>query len=92
MSAHTTVSWSDRGNGSGRNSTPSTTEKIAVVAPMPSASVSTVTAVKPAVPHHLAQRVPDVLPQPVPPGQPSHPRLPFPGHLVLHAIHVAEAA
>src|SRR5215471_14544101 len=36
------------GNGKGRSSTPSTTEKIAVVAPMPKASVSTAVIVKPA--------------------------------------------
>jgi len=34
-------------NGVGRKSTPSTTEKMAVLAPMPSASVSTAATVKP---------------------------------------------
>src|SRR6185312_16389705 len=38
---------SDSGYASGRNSTASTTLKMAVFAPMPSASVSTATAVKP---------------------------------------------
>ena len=46
MSA-STISRSGRGNGSGRSNTPSTIEKIAVVAPIPSASISTAVATKP---------------------------------------------
>jgi hypothetical protein len=34
-----TIIWSDCGNGSGRSKTPSTIEKIAVVAPMPNAKI-----------------------------------------------------
>src|SRR5881392_913164 len=41
------TSRSAAGNGNGRSNTPFTTLKIAVFAPMPSASVSTATAVKP---------------------------------------------
>src|SRR5213080_766194 len=41
------TSRSEAGNGNGRNKTPFTTVKIAVFAPMPSASVNTATAVKP---------------------------------------------
>src|SRR5467141_2330642 len=41
------TSRSATGNGNGRNKTPFTTLKMAVFAPMPSASVSTATAVKP---------------------------------------------
>ena len=43
----TSTMASDPGYGSGRSSTPFTTLKIAVFAPMPSASVSTATTVKP---------------------------------------------
>src|SRR5438128_12541513 len=41
------TSRSAAGNGNGRSSTPLTTLKMAVFAPMPRASVSTATAVKP---------------------------------------------
>src|SRR5207302_7143708 len=41
------TSRSEAENGNGRSSTPFTTLKIAVFAPIPSASVSTATAVKP---------------------------------------------
>jgi hypothetical protein len=42
-----TTSLSGCGNGSGRSSTPSTIEEMAVVAPIPSASISTAVVVKP---------------------------------------------
>jgi hypothetical protein len=41
------TSLSEFGKGRGRSSTPSTMEKIAVVAPTPRASISTAVAVKP---------------------------------------------
>jgi hypothetical protein len=44
---HTSTSRSDCGYGSGRSKTASTTLKIAVLAPMPNASVSTVTTANP---------------------------------------------
>src|SRR4249919_3581418 len=44
---HTTTSRSGCANGSGANSTLRTTEKMAVLAPIPSASVRTATAVNP---------------------------------------------
>src|SRR5205823_10045122 len=43
---HRTINCSDSGYGSGRNSTTLTTLKMAVLAPIPSARVSTATAVK----------------------------------------------
>ena len=43
---HMPTSWSGSSNGSGFSSTPRMTLKIAVFAPMPSASVSTATDVK----------------------------------------------
>src|SRR5882724_7817027 len=42
-----TIRRSECGKGRGRNRTPSTMEKIAVVAPIPKASISTAVAVKP---------------------------------------------
>jgi hypothetical protein len=42
-----TTSRSGAGNGKDFSSTPFTTEKMAVFAPMPSASVTTATSVKP---------------------------------------------
>ena len=48
MSPTTTI-WPASGNGKGRSNTPSTMEKIAVVAPIPKASVSTAVSVKPGV-------------------------------------------
>src|SRR3984885_4263533 len=47
MRSANTTSWLEFGNGSGRSKTPSTIEKIAVVAPIPNASMSTAVAVKP---------------------------------------------
>src|SRR5579862_7969988 len=46
MRSESTISWSECGKGRGRNSMPSTIEKIAVVAPRPKASMSTAVAVK----------------------------------------------
>src|SRR5277367_3991381 len=45
MRSASTTSLSGSGNGSGRSNTPSTIEKIAVVAPMPSASINTAVSV-----------------------------------------------
>src|SRR5690349_11560150 len=45
--SHTHTRRPESGKGSGRNSTEYTTEKIALLAPMPSASASTAMAVKP---------------------------------------------
>jgi hypothetical protein len=49
FACHTRTICSGRAYGSGSSSTPFTTVKIAVVAPMPNISVSSTTAVKPGV-------------------------------------------
>jgi len=52
---------SECGNGSGRSSTPSTMEKIAVVAPTPSASIITAVAVKPGDFNKMAHCDPEII-------------------------------